>query len=79
MFDDKYKELEKELEEYEKEYFAVQPTLSDAKERHKMELLPYINEIKSGKKYHKKGGSSLFYKLKVWYWRLIMRLYYKLR
>ena len=74
-FEDKYRELEAELN-LEKDDFAVQP--SDLKESKKIELLRYKEEIRSGRKHLKVRRKDFMYKIKIYFWNLMMRWFYKL-
>lgn len=74
-FEDKYRELEAELNT-ELENFAVHP--SELNESKKIELLAFKEEIRSGKKYSKIKRKDFMYKLKISFWNFMMRLFYRL-
>lgn len=72
-FESKYRELEAELNT-EIDTFAVHP--SELKESKKFELLAVKDEIRSGKKFSKKKRRDFMYKIKISFWRFMMRLFY---
>ena len=73
-FEDKYKELETDLNK--ESDFAVH--YSELKESMKLELLAVKNEIRSGKKISKVKRRDYFYKIRRFFWKFIMNLYYRL-
>lgn len=74
-FEDKYRELESELNR-ELENFAVHPY--ELNESKKLELLAFKEEIRSGKKHSKIRRKDFMYKIKISFWNFMMRLFYRL-
>lgn len=68
-FESKYKELEEELSE--KKFEDIDKNVNSDRDFIFKQLISHKEEIRSGKKYHKKKSKDYFYRLKLFFWKLI--------
>ncbi len=76
MLGDKYKELNEELSKFNEESTKTTNELEREKKIQIAEFIALKDEIKSGKKYSKIGGRNWWFRIKLFFWRLLMSTYY---